>query len=127
MKLGILLAAAALGVAGAAYADRPAAKGKTTCFFSRNWNGWRSPDGKTIYLRVNVRDIYKVDLAGGSQLLTWPDSHLIQDVRGPDSVCYPIDLDLKVANDHIVEPLFVKAITKLTPEQVAALPKKDLP
>ncbi len=39
----------------------------------------------------------------------------------------PIDLDLKVANDHIVEPLFIKAITKLTPEQVAAIPKKFLP
>ena len=38
-----------------------------------------------------------------------------------------IDLDLKVANDHVVEPLFIKAITKLTPEQVAAIPKKYLP
>ena len=94
---------------------------------SRDWSGWRSPNDKTIYLRVNVRDIYQVDLSGGSSLLMWPDSHLINDVHGPDSVCAPIDLDLKVANDHFVEPLFVKAITKLTPEQVAAIPKKFLP
>ena len=135
MKPALLMAAvAALAAAGAAHADAPAtaqaaAKPKATsnCFFTRDWSDWRSPNDKTIYLRVNVRDIYQVDLAGGSSLLTWPDSHLINDVRGTDSVCNPIDLDLKIAQDGIVEPLFVKAITKLTPEQVAAIPKKFLP
>jgi hypothetical protein len=129
MKAAVLIAAvAALGLAGAAQAtDAPAAKAKTACFFTRNWDGWRSPNKDTIYLRVSVRDIWQVDLSGGSQMLLWPDSHLINDVHGTDSVCYPIDLSLKVANDSFVEPLFIKAITKLTPEQVAAIPKKDLP
>jgi hypothetical protein len=132
MKAPILIAVvAAFGLAGAAQAaDAPAAKppAKTSsCFFSRDWNGWRSPDAKTIYLRVNVSDIYQVDLASGSSLLTWPDSHLINEVRGVDSVCGPIDLDLRVAQDGIVEPLFVKAITKLTPDQIKAIPKKFLP
>lgn len=128
MRALILMAAvAALGLAGTAQAAAPAAKPKTSCFFSRDWNGWRSPDGKTIYLRVNVSDIYQVDLASKSSLLTWPNTHLINDVHGPDSVCSPVDLDLKIAGDGFVEPLFVKSITKLTPEQVAAIPKKDLP
>ena len=131
MKAAVLMAAvAALGLAGAARAaDAPAApaKPKVSCFFSRDWDGWHSPNKDTIYLRVGVRDIWRVDLAGGSSLLAWPDSHLVQNVRGTDSVCMPIDLDLKVASDGFVEPLFVKAITKLTPEEVAAIPKKDLP
>jgi hypothetical protein len=134
MKTSIVMAAvAALGLAGAAHADAPAAKpqsarAKSACFFQRDWAGWRAPNKDTIYFRVNVRDIYQIDLsAGGSQILTWPDSHLINEIHGVDSVCSPIDLDLKVANDHIVIPLFVKAITKLTPEQVAAIPRKDLP
>jgi len=129
VKPVILMAAvAALGLAGAAHAaDTAAAKPKSACFFSRDWSGWRSPNPNTIYLRVHVKDIYQVDLTGGSSLLAWPDSHLINEVRGTDSVCAPIDLDLKVANDHFVEPLFVKAITRLTPEQVAAIPKKFLP
>ena len=132
MKTPILIAAvAALGLAGAAHAATPAAapaaQSKPSCFFTRNWDGWRSPDKDTIYLRVNVRDIWQVDLSGGSQLLLWPDSHLINDIHGTDSVCYPIDLTLKVANDHFVEPLFIKSLTKLTPEQVAAIPKKFLP
>jgi Family of unknown function (DUF6491) len=131
MKAPLLLAAAALGLAGAAHAATPAAaapaKPVSQCFFSRDWAGWRAPDDHTLYLRVNVRDIYQVDLVGGSSSLLWPDSHLISEVRGSDSICNPIDLDLKVANDHVVEPLFVKSLTKLTPEQVAAIPKKFLP
>lgn len=124
--LVLAVAVAALGLVGAARADTPT-KPRTPCFFTRDWSGWRAPDRNTIYLRVNLRDIYEIDLLGGSQLLTWPDSHLVNDVRGTDSVCGPIDLDLKVANDHVVEPLFVKSIVKLTPEQVAAIPKKYLP
>jgi hypothetical protein len=128
MKALILAAAvAALGLASAAHADAPPAKPKQSCFFTRDWTGWRSPDEKTIYLRVNVKDIYKIDLSSGSSLLTWPDSHLINEVRGTDSVCSAIDLDLRVSNDHVVEPLFVKSIAKLTPEEVAAIPKKYLP
>lgn len=129
----ILAVAFAVGLAGgtapaySALADTPAAKPRPSCFFTRDWSGWRSPNDHTIYLRVNVRDIYQIDLAGGSSMLTWPDTHLINEVRGPDSVCSPVDLDLKVAEDGVVEPLFVKSITKLTPEQVAAIPKKFLP
>lgn len=125
--IALMAALAALGLSGVAHADAPAAKPKSSCFFTRDWAGWRAPNKDTIYLRVNVRDIWRIDLSSGSQLLTWPDSHLINEVRGPDSVCSPIDLDLRVANDHIVIPLFVKAITRLTPEEVAAIPKKDLP
>jgi hypothetical protein len=76
---------------------------------------------------VHVRDIYRLDLSYGSTLLTWPDSHLINVMRGTNSICYPIDLDLKVGNNGFLEPLFIKSITKLTPEEVAAIPKKDLP
>ena len=129
--LMLMAAAAALGLAGAAQAaDAPVAKApaKTpSCFYTRDWDGWRSPDEKTIYLRVNLKDIYQVDLASGSTLLTWPDAHLINNVRGTDSVCGPIDLDLKISQGGFAEPLFVKAITKLTPDQIKAIPKKFLP
>jgi len=127
MKARILLAAAAtLALAAPAFAAAPPSK--ANCFESRQWNGWRSPDSKTIYLRVNVHDIWRVDLSGGSNMLTDPTNHLINDLQDSGWICRPIDLnDLKVSDGHVIEPLFVKAITKLTPEQVAAIPKKDLP
>ncbi len=132
MKAPILMAAvAALGLASAAHADTPAAKPKpqSSCFFTRNWDGWRSPDEKTIYLRVRIKDVYRIDLSAGSSLLTWPDVHLVNVVRGPDLVCNPIDLDLRISESGGIASagLIVKAITKLTPEQVAMIPKKAKP
>lgn len=102
-------------------------KPSASCFFTRNWDGWRSPDENTIYFKVNVNEIFRVDLSSGSRLLTYSDSHLISNVHGTDWICSPLDLDLKVSDGNIVDPIFVKAITKLTPEQIAAIPKKFLP
>ncbi len=128
LLLGAALSATALGAATAAPTDiKPA---RHDCFRSSQWSGWHAPDASTVYLRVNLRDIYRLDLNSPSQQLTWPGSHLVNDVRGPDSVCTPIDLDLSVADNSFSgfkDHLFIKAITKLTPEQVAAIPKKDLP
>jgi hypothetical protein len=129
MKAHMIIAAAAatLGLAGAAHAAPAAANTSGNCFLSSNWQDWRGADPNTIYFRVNVRDVYRVDLAGGSNMVTDPSNHLISQVRGSNWICKPIDLDLKISDGHIVEPLFVKAITKLTPDQVALIPKKDRP
>jgi hypothetical protein len=79
-------------------------------------------------MKVRGRDVYRVDLAYGSNQLTWPGSHLVSVVRGPDSVCHPLDLDLRVSDGFgFAMPIRAKAITKLTPEEIAALPKKDRP
>jgi hypothetical protein len=132
MKVQSLLLGAALAtvLTGAAFAaaDKTAAADRPSCFFSRDWDSWHSPDENTIYLRVGVRDIYRIDLSSGSKLLTWPDSHIISKLWGSSSICRPIDLDLSVSDGNgFREFVIAKAITKLTPEQVAAIPKKDLP
>ena len=130
--LAVLAAALAFGLAGAASAaDQPAAKPApkrtSSCFFSSEWDGWRAPNENTIYLRVNVRDIYRVDLSAGSRLLTWSDSHLINKLWGSNSICSPLDLDLQVSDGLARESLIAKSIVKLTPDEVKQIPKKDLP
>ncbi|HEY4032212.1 MAG TPA: DUF6491 family protein [Caulobacteraceae bacterium] len=134
MKARILIAAAAaviglVGTANAATADKRADKNATrSCFLSRDWEDWRGADANTIYLRVSNHDYYKVELSGGSNMVTDQTNHLINTNRGGSSwICTPLDLDLRISDGHITEPLIVKSITKLTPEQVAAIPKKILP
>jgi hypothetical protein len=127
------MAAALMGLISAASAapSAPAAKPAThDCFLSSAWQGWRAPDDKTLYLRVNINEVYRVDLSAGSSLLKSGDSHLINVEHGSSLICSPIDLQLSVAENGMGsfrEPLIAKAITKLTPEQVAAIPKKYLP
>src|ERR1700722_6803404 len=123
-----LAAAASLGFAAPALADGPTSTHTDSCFLSNDWEGWKSPSPNVIYLRVGVSRIYRLALSAGSNQLQEPDVHLINKVRGSDWICDPLDLDLQLADDHGIfrEPLFVKAITRLTPDQVAAIPRKDL-
>jgi hypothetical protein len=123
--LGALVAFCAAGaIAAPALADQ-----QHPCFFINQWQGWHATDANTVYLRVNIKDIYRLDLSAGSQQLTWPGFyHLVSVTRGPDTVCTPLDLQLAVSDGRgFYQPLIVKTITKLTPDEVAALPKKDLP
>lgn len=104
------------------------AKPARQCFYLSDWRGWTAPDKNTLYMKVRGRDVYRVDLAYGSNQLTWPGSHLVSVVRGPDSVCHPLDLDLRVSDGFgFAMPIRAKAITKLTPEEIAALPNKSRP
>lgn len=125
--LGLLAAAVCTT---AALADPPAKPkpASAPCFFITQWNGWKSPSPRVIYLGVNMHDVYKLDLAADSTQLGWPDVHLVSDVRGSSSICSAIDLQLYVSDNHgFREPLFPSKLTKLTPEEVAAIPKKFRP
>jgi hypothetical protein len=119
--------AGSLGLASQAVSATPA---KTdSCFLATQWEGWKSPNPNVIYVRVGVGRIYQLDLSAGSNQLQEPDMHLVSKIRGSDWICDPLDLQLQLSDNHgaFEEPLFVKAITKLTPDQIAAIPKKDLP
>lgn len=134
-KLGTgLLATALLAVSAptlAATPDeaaRPATKPARQCFFLSDWDNWSAPDRDTLYLKVRHRDVYQVDLHRGTSMLTSPGVHLVSVVRGSDSVCGPLDLDLRVSDGYgMAMPIMAKSITKLTPEQIAAIPKKNRP
>jgi hypothetical protein len=110
-------------------AQPAAAKPARHCFSLSRWRGgWRAPAKDVLYLGIDMNDVYRLDLNGGSIELLRADVHLVNIARGGDEVCAPIDLDLFVSDGHGFKvPLFVKTITKLTPEEVAALPAKLRP
>jgi hypothetical protein len=129
-----LLVTAALAAIGGfaatpAFADPAKPPPSTTnCFPASEWQGWKSPSPDVIYIRVRMHDVYRLDLSGGASDLDWPDVHLVTKFVGSDWVCSPVDLQLYAADDNgIREPLIVKAITKLTPEEIAAIPPKFRP
>jgi hypothetical protein len=129
VRLALTAAFAASAVclgATTALADSP---NHNSCFLSANWSGWKSPNPNTIYLRIDVGRIYRLDLAQPSYELNDPDAHLVSRIRGSDWICSPLDLQLYVADSHGAgrEPLFVKSITELTPDEVKAIPAKYRP
>jgi len=121
----------ALATAGVAQAqtDAPAtAKPRAPCFSLSDWRGWSSPSRDVLYMKVRQKDVYRLDLTRGTSRLNSAGSHIVSVVRGSDRICNPIDLDLRVSDGlGFAMPIRAKTITKLTPEEIAAIPKKDRP
>jgi hypothetical protein len=131
MTARILIAAAAtaaFGLAAPALADAPAKPNvNANCFLAHDWDDWRGSDPNTIYVRVRQHDFFKLELSAGSNMVTDRSNHLVSHIRDSSWVCSPLDLDMWISDGHVQVPLLVKSITKLTPEQVAAIPEKFRP
>ncbi len=123
---------AVLAVAGLAATSAHAATSQAKnndCFLGRDWEAWTAPgDGDFLLIRVNLHDIYRVDLTPGSHVRKDGDRFLVNKERGSSWICGPLDLDLQLA-DHVGfrQPLIARSMRKLTPQEVAAIPKKDRP
>jgi hypothetical protein len=122
MKRLVLVSLAALSCASAASAQ-PAPKPAQQCFFTRDLRN-HSVDGEhTLYFDVGGRSVYRVEtsdncLAGA----TSSDPIVLRD-RGAGQICNKLDLDISVRGARCI----VSGITKLTPEEAAALPRRVHP
>ena len=131
LRPNLLLAtigAIAFAAAAASAAESPKDPGKN-CFLSNSWQGWSAPgDGDALYLRVGLHDIYRVDLTPGTHARKYGDRFLVNRVRGSNWICSPLDLDLTLSDQQgFREPLIARSLRKLTPAEIAAIPRKDLP
>lgn len=127
MKRAAVILSLALFSAVAPATAQPA---QNACFLITQFNGWKAPDTRTIFIRVGLDRFYRLDLANTCSLLAMPNVHLITKTRGPDLVCSAIDWDLSVSESppgNIPEPCIVKKMTLLSPAEAAAIPPKFRP
>ena len=126
LAAGVLVAAATLGAASAAPAADTSGR---NCFTVNDWHGWSSPSPDVLYLAVNFKDVYKATLAQPVDGLNLMDTVVISDEAGLQSICSAVDLHLIMTHrgGGGRRGLIVKSLTKLTPEEVAAIPKRDRP
>src|SRR5262249_42572853 len=99
------------------------------CFASNTWQGWSTTNnGDALLLRINNRDIYRADLTPGTHASKGPHRVLINPGRGSNWTCSALDLDLTLS-DHMGfrQPLIATKMRKLTPTEIAAIPRKELP
>ena len=108
------------GAAGAAERTPP------QCFFQSRYEGFKAADDKTFYIRVNRDEYYRIGVAGSCPLLTRPDARLLtQSHGGGDTICGPLDWQLRVAEtgeERFAQGCVVASQTPLTPSEAAALP-----
>ena len=99
------------------------------CFVSSSWRGWSAPrDADALYLRVRGNDVYRVELTPGAHVHRYGGDFLVNQVRGSSWICSALDLDLALMDyNGFSRPLITTNLRKLTPEEVAAIPREDRP
>jgi hypothetical protein len=122
MKLLILAALAGSAVAFAAAAAPP--HSDNTCFWPRDLRNHTVGDDHTLYFDVGGRAVYRVTTSGACLAGTVSSDPIVLRQRGGGGqICRPLDLDISVRGARCI----VSSLTKLTPEETAALPKKVRP
>jgi hypothetical protein len=120
-------ALAALGV-GASAEAKPDDTGRA-CFASTQWRGWQpTANGDALYLKVGLKDVYRVDLSPGAHARRGPGDFLVTKSRGSNWICSALDLDLSISDDMgFRRPLIATNLRKLSPAEIAAIPRKERP
>jgi len=80
-------------------------------------------DGHTLYFDVNGRSIYRVETTDNClTAVTRSDPIVLRD-RGLGKICHPLDLELRVRGNRCI----IGKLTRLTPAEASALPKRLQP
>lgn len=108
-----------------AAADAPA----DACFRTRDIDNHRVADPRTLYIRVANRDIFRIETSAACLSGAGPNDPLvIREATGTSLVCRPIDIDISIARGvGGSSPCIIQSLTRLTPDEVAALPDRIRP
>jgi hypothetical protein len=130
MKTKLALIAIALSglVAGSAAAQPPAKAEKPTrqCFLNSNVSGFAAQGNEAVNLRVGVRDYYRLDLMAPCFDVDW-NMRIALVSRGSNFICAGADAEIISRSEMGPQRCMVRSIRKLTPVEVAALPKGSKP
>ena len=126
----IALGFTALGLAAAnpSQPARAADSSPQPCFYARDINGFETPDDHTVYIRVGVGDIYRLDLLPHCTGLTFRQSIGIRSSPSEAGfICTPLQAEVVYRENGMAQTCPVSGLHKLSPAEVAATPKRNLP
>jgi hypothetical protein len=134
MTWKITLAAAAAALIGLTAAApiaakspvEPAASARKQCFWTRQVNSFASSDDRIVNVRVGVKDIYQFEMFGHCNDVNW-NNRIALVSRGSDYICSGLDAEIITHSPIGPQRCPVRNIRKLTPAEVAALPKHARP
>lgn len=120
------LAGPAPSLAAAPETGAAPAKAARQCFFTRSITGFNAPNDRTVNLRVGVNDVYRLDLLGPCPDVTWNNQIAVVS-RGSSSICSGMDATVISKSNIGSQRCAVRTVSKLTPAEVAALPRNEKP
>jgi len=126
LTIAALICAASAAATGPSPAQ-PDQKDENACFARSMVEGFSAPNDRTVYLRVGVTDVYRLDLMSNCMNLSFRDSLGLEDRPASAFICSPLEATVVYREHGIRERCPVTAIHKLTKAEIAAVPKRDLP
>ncbi len=125
LRLAAGLAAAVGALAVTAPAVVVAQPSTESCFHLRHLDNTRmSEDNHVLYLRVYGNQYYRMDFSGSCNR-SGNEPLVLHPVTNNDLICHAIDVNVSVRGTH--EGCIPTSLTKLTPEEVSAIPPRDRP
>ncbi|MCR5878451.1 DUF6491 family protein [Phenylobacterium sp. J367] len=103
-----------------------AAREARQCFWTRNVNGFAAADEKFVNVRVGVKDVYQFEMFGPCNDIDWSQRIAIV-WRGGAQICSGFDAEIITPSPIGPQRCTVRNMKKLTPEEVAALPRRGRP
>ena len=94
------------------------------CFNNSQFSGWwRAAGDKTLYIGTDNHRYYRLDLAQSCGASAFPSAHLILILHGSNTICSPLDFDLRISQSvgDIPHPCFVKGMSEVPAGEIAAL------
>ena len=117
----VLLAAASALILALPVQAQPA---QSSCFLTRDMRNHTVGDDKTLYFDVGGRSVYRAEMRNGCFAgASSSDPIVLRDRAGTGRICSAIELDVSSNGNRCI----VNNLAKLTPQEVAALPKKIKP
>jgi hypothetical protein len=122
--VGLSAAVAALGATMPTAEAQPTASRPPSCFYTNQILNTRMANPRTFYIRTSARGYYRMDFASdcdtdvGGSLIIHPFSNSAQ-------ICSAISVDVSLRDTG--QRCLPTRLTPLTPDEVAQIPKKDLP
>jgi hypothetical protein len=123
--MGLGAAAVALAATLPIAEAQPAASHATPCFYTTQIMSTRlSGDTRALYIRTSGRGYYRLDFASDCNH-SGNEPLVIHPFTNSGQICSAISVDVSVRDTH--ERCLATQLTLLTPDEVAQIPKKDLP
>lgn len=120
------IATGLLALSACTTAGRPAAGDQTasapprSCFSANNVNNYSPVDARTVNISVGVKDVYRLDLASRCPDVDWT-TRIVLAPRNGSTVCSGREATLTIQGPFGHQRCNVRAVTKLSPEEIAAL------
>src|ERR1700761_7803647 len=123
---GLAAAAGAIALSGtlapashAQPAPQSPGKSEQACFYRRNINGFNAPNDRTVYIRVGVNDIIRLDLMSDCTGLTFRQDIGIEDQPAGDAfICSPLQATITYREAGIRDRCPVSAMHRLSKEEI---------